>query len=225
MDNSVETTTTPPNWFAVMAFRAAAVGVPLLVGYVTLIAFDAVKWAVAAIVVTGGASLAVNIAMRGAVGAFGAYHQMRRDAIETSILATRAGVMQEQAALVIAGRAMVAHDGALQFVATDPPPQLTAPQELRLEVTSNNGRRMQYFDLPPGVDHDALLQFADGWRVQGLAQSAWTGRGKPFSRAGYDALLSALHDAGIVEWVNDSAPAQGRRVSPAGAETLDALLV
>lgn len=91
-----------------------------------------------------------------------------------------------------------------------------------LEITHRNEAgvfsQMFRFELPEGISEADLAEFARGvvQERRGLAESAWTGAGKPFSRARYADLLATLQQAGLVRWKNENAPAQGRELTPAG---------
>jgi hypothetical protein len=53
-----------------------------------------------------------------------------------------------------------------------------------------------------------------------LSVSSWTGKGKPFSRGDYEALLDVLTEARVVEWVNPKATSQGRQLTRMGKAAL-----
>jgi hypothetical protein len=87
---------------------------------------------------------------------------------------------------------------------------------LTLEVKQGNGKRFDY--IPLDVSEETFLTWARA--VLGghtLAVASWVGRGRPFSRGQYDAMMSSLEAAGIVR--QDSG---GRVLSPAGRAALRA---
>ena len=107
-------------------------------------------------------------------------------------------------------------DGEVGAPSPAPPVRL----EVRHADADGRGKRYQFFDLPDGVTREMLAEFAAGYARRGLSLSAWTGRGKPFSRAQYAALMAVLEDAGIVAWLDPANKAQGRYVTHAGKAAL-----
>lgn len=110
-------------------------------------------------------------------------------------------------------------------VGRPPAPDGSPPPPLELEVVHRNehGLFSQMFrsPLPAGVSEDAFYQFARAvGQGRGLAETGWTGRGKPFSRTSYSDLLDALTQAGLVRWINPSARAQGRELTEPGRRAL-----
>ncbi len=102
----------------------------------------------------------------------------------------------------------------------------TNPAPVSLEIThkaeNNQFRSMLRFDLPAGVTQEDFYRFAlgitqGGW---GLAQTDWTGAGRPFSRPKFVELLSRLTEARIVEFVDPAAPTVGRRLTVKGRQAL-----
>lgn len=93
-----------------------------------------------------------------------------------------------------------------------------------LEVVHRNEKgtiqSIQRFNHLPQNVLDNLASFASQAGIKGLSVDTWTGSGKLFSKKEYTSLLDALAEAGIVEWNNPSAKAQGRRVTRAGARAL-----
>ncbi len=102
----------------------------------------------------------------------------------------------------------------------------STPAPVSLEIThkaeNNKVRSMFRFDLPSGVTEADFYTFAkaitEGGR--GLAQTDWTGAGRPFSRPKFMELLSRLTEARLVEFVDPSAPTVGRRLTVKGRQAL-----
>ena len=96
-----------------------------------------------------------------------------------------------------------------------------------LEVIHKNGKgtiqSVQRFSHLPANVLLNLPTFAQQAPIKGLSQTTWSGSGGLFSKPEFSQLMSALHEAGIVEWVNSNAPAQGRRVTRSGQRALAAL--
>lgn len=109
-------------------------------------------------------------------------------------------------------------DGAIG----EPPPA----RPVALEITHRNEggtfNRMFRCDLPIGVTETDFREFAMGVieEGRGLAESGWIGSGKPFSRQSYNALLTALEQAGIIRWKDAINHAVGRELTPSGARAL-----
>jgi hypothetical protein len=107
---------------------------------------------------------------------------------------------------------------------TGPPPDQPEVEPVELVVRGERGKIDNIYRLHTGLDNRRLVKFAIGVTSGGrsLAEVSWTGRGNPFSKAEYSRLLSALEEAGLIEWVNPSAPAQGRQLTGTGRATLSA---
>lgn len=107
-----------------------------------------------------------------------------------------------------------------------PPAPMTTPPPVALEIThkteDNQFLNMFRFDLPNGISEQAFYDFAQGITTggKGLAQSDWTGNGKPFSQPKYRELLSRLSEAGIIAFVDPDAPTVGRKLTRKGNEAL-----
>ena len=102
----------------------------------------------------------------------------------------------------------------------DPAP----PIELNVTHADETGRfkQMFRFTLPAGVTEQSFSDFASGVTLEqrGLSEAAWTGHGRPFSKAEYSALLDSLTSSGIIRWKNERHPAQGRELTGAGRRSL-----
>jgi heme exporter protein D len=102
----------------------------------------------------------------------------------------------------------------------------TQAETLRLEVVKDEGDGRAHW-LFEDLDTDAETLTQWGRAVLGgrsLAQSGWTGKGGPFSRSEYDALLAAMIRAGVVRWNNPKAHAQGATLTAMGRATLRRLV-
>lgn len=110
--------------------------------------------------------------------------------------------------------------------------QAGQPAALQQQVTTlemvhrDDGIQRRRFDLPDGMTEVDLIDFASGVLVEhrGLAESSWTGRGRPFSKPKYRELLDVLGRAGLVAWVDDKNHAQGRKLTWAGRHALTKLI-
>lgn len=93
-------------------------------------------------------------------------------------------------------------------------------------VHRDDGIQRRRFDLPEGMTEADLIDFASGVLLEhrGLAESSWTGRGRPFSKPKYKELLDVLTRAGLVAWVDDKNHAQGRKLTWAGRHALAKLV-
>ena len=106
---------------------------------------------------------------------------------------------------------------------TSPPPPVVledwheTPQTevpcIRLEVKREN--TLTFIDLP--CDPDQLARLAAGV-LDGapLAESAWTGRGRPFSKSQFIEVRQTLLTRGLAVWRNEDAPSQGIQLTAAG---------
>ncbi len=109
---------------------------------------------------------------------------------------------------------------------TGPPPAAAPAPRIGLEVIHKSDReefkQMFRSDLPEDISPDDFLEFAQGVVLEkrGLAESAWCGQGKPFSKAKYSQLLESLTQAGLIRWRNEKSPAQGRELTGAGRRSL-----
>ena len=87
---------------------------------------------------------------------------------------------------------------------------------VRLELSSNNGRRLQFADLP--VSHEILVRFAQGvMDGRSLTEASWCGNGNLFSsRSEFVALRDELISRKLAAWNNPSCPARGWGLSRSG---------
>jgi len=98
------------------------------------------------------------------------------------------------------------------------------PEEITLHIRheDQNGRApyQQRLPLPKGVSRKMLVDFATRYRIAGLSQDSWTGKGKPFSRPQYISFMTTLREAGIAEWVNPHNHSQGHYITRGGRAAL-----
>ena len=109
-------------------------------------------------------------------------------------------------------------DGDGQAGQPEPEPEVTL--HIRHEDQSGQAPFQQRLNLPKGVTEQTLVDFAARYQITGLSQSAWTGKGNPFSRSTYTQFLNTLRQAGIVEWIDPGNHAQGQRVTRGGRAAL-----
>jgi hypothetical protein len=93
---------------------------------------------------------------------------------------------------------------------------------VRLELASDNGRRLQFADLPVG--YDTLTQFAQGViHGQSLTEAAWCGNGGIFTRAEFVALRDALIGRKLAAWNNPTCTARGWGLTRSGLAAFEYL--
>lgn len=97
------------------------------------------------------------------------------------------------------------------FIGQPQAPMLPAPAEpMRVIVSQDQGRSVDYIDLPPGIDAEKMRLLARG--VLGgrqFALSVWAGPHQVFSRSEFEALRSVLIERGLATWRNPGSPNQG----------------
>jgi hypothetical protein len=97
----------------------------------------------------------------------------------------------------------------------EPLPREESDQVTRVTVVTPDGMQGAYLDLP--CSQQQLITLAAGLlRGETFTLGAWTGHGRPFSRADFERLRSELLARGALEWRNPTAPAQGLALSPPG---------
>jgi hypothetical protein len=86
---------------------------------------------------------------------------------------------------------------------------------LRVELAANEGRSVQFVDLP--AEPEQLIQLATGI-VEGLSftEAQWTGTGAPFSRGQFVRLRSEMIRRGLAAWNSQNDAARGARVTGKG---------
>lgn len=93
-------------------------------------------------------------------------------------------------------------------------------ETLRLEVVSADGQRLQFFD-GIGITRDSFALWARSvLNGRSLSESSWTGAAGTFKGPEYSKMLDYLMRAGLVKWVKDGVPWQGRELTPEGESTL-----
>jgi len=95
----------------------------------------------------------------------------------------------------------------------DPEPEIIEP--IRVELSSNNGHTMQFFDLP--ATRDQLEPLASGLvEGVGFTESQWVGGGAPFSRREFVRLRDEMIRRGLAQWNSNHDTARGVRVTSKG---------
>jgi hypothetical protein len=103
----------------------------------------------------------------------------------------------------------VSHD----YEPADPDTIILPP--VRVELSSNNGRAMQFVDLP--AEPDQLITLGAGI-VEGLSftEAQWTGKGAPFSRSQFVQLRGEMLRRGLLAWNSANDNARGVKVTGKG---------
>lgn len=107
---------------------------------------------------------------------------------------------------------------ARDVVNVEEPAQLE-PAYVRIQLHADN--RIQFFDLPASGDQLRALAVGVS-RGMTLAESVWTGAGRPFSRQQFAELRAELLRRGLAFWINQNSPSQGWKLNSAGAHVLKA---
>ncbi len=99
------------------------------------------------------------------------------------------------------------------------------PQRVELVLTRPDRRGNNHYffpDVPDTITPDKFLEWAIGVTdgVHTLAEGEWTGKGKLFSKSEYKGLVGGLQTGGLIQWVDDNAHAQGRRLTDEGRAAL-----
>lgn len=107
------------------------------------------------------------------------------------------------------------HDGVIGEPEPTPAPE---PESIRVELLQEGGRRGDFIDLPHA---DRLPALASGL-LEGrqFSQTVWTGAGRLYSRAEFEAVRGEMLRRGLCRWKNPQAPAQGVELTPAGRAVL-----
>lgn len=88
-------------------------------------------------------------------------------------------------------------------------------ESVRIELVQDNGRNMQFFDLP--ASEQQLSMLADGLlRGTSFSEASWSGNGALFSRSQFRQIRNEWLKRGWLSWVNPQARAQGMMLTPAG---------
>jgi hypothetical protein len=106
-----------------------------------------------------------------------------------------------------------------------PQPESTLPAQpkqtpvVRVEVLKDDGRSMEFIDLP--ANPDQLISLARGvLQGQTLSESAWTGAGQPFTRAEFASLRGELIRRKLAVWNNPQTPARGVSLTRGGVAAM-----
>lgn len=101
------------------------------------------------------------------------------------------------------------------------PAQRKDPLEIIHKTERGSIISMQRFNNLSPSTVEKLPDFARGVKLNGLAEAYWIGSAGLFSSSEYSQVMSALSEAGIVQWVNPDAKSLGREVSgPTGWRAL-----
>jgi hypothetical protein len=86
---------------------------------------------------------------------------------------------------------------------------------VRVELSTNDGRSIQFIDLP--AEPDQLMALGAGI-VEGFSftEAQWTGTGAPFSRGQFVRLRSEMIRRGLAAWNSQNDAARGARVTGKG---------
>lgn len=97
----------------------------------------------------------------------------------------------------------------------EPAEHQSSSVSIRLFEEQNTYWRGDFLELP--ATHQQLRVLASGV-VSGssLAENAWCGANKPFSKAQFQELRQALLERGWLQWRNQNAPAQGLELTHVG---------
>ena len=102
-------------------------------------------------------------------------------------------------------------------IIADPPlpAEINPARTIRVELRGDDGRKMDYVDLPASFDqlHTLAMGLQSGTP---FAVSSWSGTGRPFSRSEFETLRAEMIARGLASWRNPHAPAQGAELSAAG---------
>lgn len=101
---------------------------------------------------------------------------------------------------------------------------LDGPNLVRIEVAEQNGRKLEYYDLP--ATQQQLSDLANGLLSgRTLTEVAWCGPGRTFTRrAEYVALRDELIRRGLACWNSASSPARGCSLTLAGRNVMKHLV-
>jgi hypothetical protein len=94
-----------------------------------------------------------------------------------------------------------------------PGPETIPP--VRVELASNNGRTVQFADLP--IEPERLIALGAGL-AEGVSftEASWTGSGAPFSRTEFVRLRDVMVRRGLAAWNSPNDNARGLRVTSKG---------
>ena len=103
------------------------------------------------------------------------------------------------------------------LIASQPEPVRT--ETVKLEVTSEGGKRTQFVDLP--VSRAKIAEFASGLCYgQAFSENAWSGAGALFSRREFREVRDTMIDRNWVTWKNPEHPKQGLTLTSQGGAVM-----
>lgn len=100
------------------------------------------------------------------------------------------------------------------------PVEEEAPRVIRIQLVKDDGHlSADTIDLPG--DRESLGTLARGL-LNGMpfSESMWTGKGKPFSSKSFRALRDVMKQKGLCEYINESDPRQGIRLTEEGRQVM-----
>lgn len=97
-----------------------------------------------------------------------------------------------------------------------PAPQATEPaQPVRVELSQDDGRKLNLIDLP--ASREQLEGLARGLLSgASLSEAQWSGGNGLFSRSEFSQLRAELIKRGLARWNNPNTPARGAALTPSG---------
>lgn len=134
-----------------------------------------------------------------------------------AMLGGAAGAVLIWVASLLTWRATVINE-SLEFIPLQRQPEASpASDHIRIEFVEAHpgGRRTQIVDLPasPGNIQKIARGVLSGTP---FSESAWTGAGRPFSRAQFHQIRGEFLSRGWVVWRNEDAPSQGVMLTSQG---------
>jgi len=101
------------------------------------------------------------------------------------------------------------------YIGKPEPQQAPAlPASIRVEVSRDEGRAVDFIDLPYPEKLPALAAGLLAGRQ--FAQTSWVGAGQLFSRSEFDQVRDTMIERGLAAWKNPEAKAQGVTLTAAG---------
>lgn len=104
--------------------------------------------------------------------------------------------------------------------------QLPLPQEtkiIRVQIEQDQGRHVDYLDLPEGVTEETFATFARSvLNGRDLSEGVWGGPGGLWAMPTYRKLRDALVQRRVLRWNNEAAHSLGLTITPAGKAVLRA---
>lgn len=89
------------------------------------------------------------------------------------------------------------------------------PEPIRVELIQQEGRQVDFIDLP--ASQDQLISLASGLLGRTpMAETHWTGEHRPFSKGEFHSVRDEMLRRGLLRWVNDHAHAQGMELTAPG---------